>query len=178
MATIRPPAPEVLTATPTPAPAPTVAERAHADGAGGPTHVELVTFESVYRDEYDPMVRVAYLLVRNLESAEEIVQDAFVRLHLRWDRVATPGGFLRTCVVNGCRDRLRRRGRLAQRLPLLAGDVTGDLADGTAPAGELHDVLARLPLGQRTALSSRWWCSRWKSVSAASSMPACTWSLS
>jgi RNA polymerase sigma factor (sigma-70 family) len=150
MATIRPETTEVSTA-------PLVVQGAVSAAGDQRAHVEVVTFESVYRDEYDPMVRVAFLLVRNLESAEEIVQDAFVRLHLRWDRVATPGAFLRTCVVNGCRDRLRRRGRLAQRLPLLAGDVTGDLARGAAPAGELHDVLARLPLSQRTALVGRFY---------------------
>ena len=42
-------------------------------------------------------------------QAEELVHDAFARLYERWDRVDKPGGYLRTCVVNGCKDRLRRR---------------------------------------------------------------------
>jgi DNA-directed RNA polymerase specialized sigma24 family protein len=87
-----------------------------------------------------------------------IVPPAFVGLPVRGVGGGPRGGFIRTGVFIVCRHRLRRRGRLAQRLPLLAGDVTGDLADGTAPAGELHDVLARLPLGQRTALVGRFYC--------------------
>ena len=31
----------------------------------------------------------AFLLVGNPESAEELVQDAFIRVHLRWERIAS-----------------------------------------------------------------------------------------
>lgn len=81
------------------------------------------TFDGLYRDEYDAMVRVAFLLVGNAESAEEIVQDAFITVHLRWSRLETPSAFLRTCVVNGCRDRIRRRVRLRARMPRLVTDA-------------------------------------------------------
>jgi hypothetical protein len=103
-------------------------------------------------------VGVGHVLVPTLPRALDLVPAAFAGLHPGGFRAPTPGGFPRPCVDTGGRPRLRRRGRLAQRLPLLAGDVTGDLADGTAPAGELHDVLARLPLGQRTALVGRFYC--------------------
>ena len=74
-----------------------------------PAYVEA-TFEALYADEVDAMARLAFLMVGSEDQAEELVHDAFARLYERWDRVDNPGGYLRTCVVNGCKDRLRRRG--------------------------------------------------------------------
>ena len=105
------------------------------------------------------MVRVAYLLVGSVETAEELVQDAFIRVHLRWARVESPRAFLRTAVVNACRDRIRRRVRLRARMPKLEGDAAARSQTAEAamanPAGELHDVLVRLPIRQRTAIVGR-----------------------
>ena len=111
-------------------------------------------FDAFYRRCRDEMVRVAFLILGDLGMAEEAVQDVFVRVHLRWSRLDNPDAFLRTAVANACRDRLRRRRRLAQRLPLLASPATA----GQPPtAGELHDVLARLPRRQRIALVGRFY---------------------
>lgn len=66
------------------------------------------------------MVRLAYLLVGSLTVAEDLVQDAFVRVYFRWGQVDHHGGYLRTTVVNACRNHLRDTGRrrwLLQRLP-------------------------------------------------------------
>src|SRR5690349_19216695 len=76
------------------------------------TRPAVAVFEDVYAQHYRPLVRVAYLVLGSHESAEEVVQDVFVRAHLRWSRLDEPVGYLRVSVVNGCRDRLRRRGRL------------------------------------------------------------------
>ncbi|WP_239094663.1 RNA polymerase sigma factor [Planotetraspora silvatica] len=62
-----------------------------------------------------PLVRVAVLLTGDEGLAEEVVQDAFMGLHRRWQRQGppdSPPAYLRTSVVNGCRSALRRR-RLA-----------------------------------------------------------------
>ena len=127
--------------------------------SGGPVGGDR-TFDDLYRDEYDPMVRVAFLLVGNAESAEEIVQDAFIKVHLRWSRLDSPGAFLRTCVVNGCRDRIRRRIRLRDRMPRLVSEAAerSVMTDGgdSGPAAELHDVLLQLPLRQRAAIVGRY----------------------
>src|SRR4051794_2883113 len=40
-------------------------------------------FAVFYRDEYAALVRIAYLILDSREQAEEIVQDAFVRMHGR-----------------------------------------------------------------------------------------------
>ena len=56
-----------------------------------------------------PMVRLAALLVGSRAVAEEVVQDAFASVSERWDGLDRPGGYLRTAVVNGCAQVLRRR---------------------------------------------------------------------
>jgi RNA polymerase sigma factor (sigma-70 family) len=80
------------------------------------------------------------------------VQDAFVRLHGRWRRVDNPGGYLRTSVVNGCRDVRRRLVRYRAREPRLA--VRAETYD--AP-DELSDALTALPVRQRAVLVLRFY---------------------
>src|SRR3954449_1697503 len=56
-------------------------------------------FEQLYSTEYEPMLRIAFLLVDSNEAAEEAVHDAYARVYERWSRLGNPGGYLRTCVV-------------------------------------------------------------------------------
>ncbi|MBA2318370.1 MAG: SigE family RNA polymerase sigma factor [Euzebyales bacterium] len=41
--------------------------------------------------------------------AEELVQDAFVRVYRKFDRVENPAAYLRRAVTNACRSHHRRR---------------------------------------------------------------------
>jgi RNA polymerase sigma-70 factor (sigma-E family) len=67
----------------------------------------------LYRSHWTPLVRLAAVLTRDASVAEEIVQDAFVQLHQRWDGLsdrAAAQAYLRTSVVNRARSALRHRG--------------------------------------------------------------------
>ena len=108
------------------------------------------TFEALYADEVDAMARLAFLMVGSVDQAEELVHDAFAQLYERWDRVDNPGGYLRTCVVNGCRDRLRRRA-VERRHP------TGSPGTNEQETDLLADVLATLPYKQRAAVVLRYY---------------------
>jgi RNA polymerase sigma-70 factor (sigma-E family) len=58
------------------------------------------------------LVRLAFLLLGDQETAEDVVQDAFAAVYRRWSKLADRGQvlpYLRTAVVNGCRMVLRRR---------------------------------------------------------------------
>lgn len=119
-----------------------------------------VGFEQFYAGEFDAMVRVAFFLVGSQESAEELVQDAFVRLYRRWAELENPGGYLRATVVNGCRDRLRRRRRLDRHQVVLGSNGSGTApwgADQSADRAVLMAALARLPIRCRTALVLRFY---------------------
>ena len=121
------------------------------DTGGGRTEPYVGdTFEALYLTEVDAMARLAFLMVGSEDQAEELVHDAFARLFERWDRVDNPGGYLRTCVVNGCRDRLRRRGVERRH-------ATASPAAQTSPTHDLADVLAGLPYKQRAAIVLRYY---------------------
>ncbi len=104
-------------------------------------------FAELYHAQYAPMVRVAYLILESREQAEEIVQDAFVRVHGRWAKTDNPPAYLRATVVNGCRDTIRRRVRYRRRERVLVGPTSAlDAPD------ELSDALATLTTRQRAVL--------------------------
>ena len=109
------------------------------------------TFIELYRTQYGRMVRVAYLLTGSNDVAEELVQDAFVRVHGRVDQVDNPVGYLRAAVVNACRNfgrhaGVERRHHQSERAPELTDSP--DL---------LADALAKLPARQRAALVLRYY---------------------
>lgn len=73
-------------------------------------------FEEIYQQERPALVRTAFVLVRSQHVAEELVQEAFVRLY-RYDRpVENPGGFLRTTTVRLAATWWRRDGLERDRL--------------------------------------------------------------
>lgn len=108
-------------------------------------------FEALYRREYEPMSRVAYLLLDSADAAAEATQDAFAKVYERWDRIDDHGAYLRSCVVNRCRDLQRRRRLERARTP--------DPATGYDELGarELLDALAKLPMRQRAAVVLRYY---------------------
>jgi RNA polymerase sigma-70 factor (sigma-E family) len=106
---------------------------------------------ALYRQEYAPMVRLAHLITGSNEAAEDLVQDAFVRMHRTWDRAEQPGAYLRRSVVNACNSWHRRRRMERERLPRPAPEAADP------EARELLDALARLGVRQRTALVLRFY---------------------
>jgi RNA polymerase sigma-70 factor (sigma-E family) len=112
---------------------------------------ERLTFEDLFREQYEGMVRVAFLLVGTRAEAEDVVQDAFARVSLRWKRLDNPHGYLHRCVVNRSHDLLRRR-RVEQRFWRATRDETAELG-----ADEMADALAALPAQQRSAVVLRYY---------------------
>lgn len=98
-----------------------------------------------------PMLRLARFLLGRRGPAEDIVHDAFVRVFTRFDKVANPAGYLRTCVVNGCRSHRRRTVVLQRITPLLRP------APAVAEADYLLDAVAALPYRQRVAVVLRYY---------------------
>ena len=112
--------------------------------------VAAIDFDAFYRAEYGPMVRLARGLVDTSECAEEIAQDAFAQVFERWERLDSPGGYLRTAVVNGARSELRKR-EVRRRVGL------GHPRQVPAERDYLVDALDRLPPKRKTALVLRFY---------------------
>ncbi|HST48374.1 sigma-70 family RNA polymerase sigma factor [Jatrophihabitans sp.] len=110
------------------------------------------------------MIRLAVLLVDDLETGEDVVQDAFAALHRRWPALADREAaisYLRSCVLNGSRSVLRRR-RTVRRNPHPDADrLTVEGADGQLLLAEEHRAviaaLHRLPRRQREVIVLRYW---------------------
>ena len=97
------------------------------------------------------LVIVAQMIVGDLATAEDVVQDAFVSVHRAWSRVREPRWYLRRAVVNACTSYHRRVFR-ERRAGARTGSTTVELG-----ADELFDVLAMLPARQRAAIVLRYW---------------------
>lgn len=126
-------------------------ELADEDTDAGARVRRVATFEDLFRRQYEPMVRVAFLLIGVRADAEDAVQDAFARIELRWARVDNPEGYLRRCVVNRCNDVLRRR-RVEQRFLRTQPDQASELQ-----ADELGDALSTLPAKRRAVVVLRYY---------------------
>jgi len=121
--------------------------------------------EELYAAHWRSLVRLSVLLVRDVATAEEVVQDAFIAMHGRWGRLREPDhalAYLRQCVVNGSRSVLRRRGtaaRFAARQPAVEPTApSGDEAlDTTARRTAVLGALAGLPDRQREVLALRYY---------------------
>jgi RNA polymerase sigma-70 factor (sigma-E family) len=120
--------------------------------------------EQLYREHRLQMVRLAYLLLGDRESAEDVAQDAFAALHRHWHRLRNTDaaiGYLRTATVNGSRSLLRRR-RTARRYPQPdESSLSVESAEATSMLSAEHrEVLAaiqQLPDRQREVLLLRYW---------------------
>ncbi len=111
----------------------------------------VMGFEELYTKRYVALVHLASALVDDRAVAEEVVQECFGRLWERFELVDNPGGYLRTSVVNQCRQVLRRREVRRRHAPVIGV---------SAEPGEqdyLLDALYALPERRKTALVLRYY---------------------
>lgn len=113
----------------------------------------LTDFEDLYRAERTRLVRAMLLLTGRVGEAEDLAQEAFVRVYERWSQVRgmeSPAGYLYRTALNLHRKRLRRlavevRSRTVHQDEVRDGDVAEDRLD-------LLRAVAALPLAQRQAV--------------------------
>jgi RNA polymerase sigma factor (sigma-70 family) len=112
---------------------------------------EAGDFELLYKSQRDRLRRVAYLMTGQAAVAEELVQDAFMRVHQRWDTIDEPAAYLRTTLVNLCVAWKDRSAKGREREPRTGGWVEQPEID------ETWARLAKLPRDQRVALVLRYY---------------------
>ncbi len=107
-------------------------------------------FPAFYVAQRAGMVRLAYVLVDDLETAEDLVQQAFARMYAARRRVNDPAAYLRSAVYNACRNHHRGlRVRRARSLPIPSND--GPIGD------HVIDVVRRLPAKRRAMVVLRFY---------------------
>ena len=108
------------------------------------------------------LLRLAYLLCGNAHTAEDIVQEALVRAHRRWDRVTragNPDAYVRRIVVNQHRSWRRRRSstELTVEPSGLPPSAVGDSQDALAVRDLTWRMLHELTEQQRAVLVLRYY---------------------
>ncbi|WP_329457000.1 SigE family RNA polymerase sigma factor [Streptomyces sp. NBC_01497] len=119
--------------------------------------------DALYHHRRMELVRLALLLVDDLPTAEDVVQDAFAALYRRHgDRLAgvdDPEAYVRRCVVNGARSVLRRRRTVRAYVPERPGLAPPPEEDVLLREEhrEVLGALRRLTRRQREVLVLRYW---------------------
>lgn len=134
--------------------------------SGTMTFVETATVSrdeefSLYMSARQPaMLRLAYVLTGDSASAEDLVQTAFAKLYLSWNRVNERGaldGYLRRIIVNEHNSLWRRPWRKRERSSEVLPDspVMDEYDDGSS--AELWRLVQSLPPRQRSVIVLRYY---------------------
>jgi RNA polymerase sigma-70 factor (sigma-E family) len=116
----------------------------------------------IYHVHYNQFVRLAVLLLHDVQTAEEVVQDAFEAMHVAWRRLNDKDKalqYLRQTVVNKSRSVLRHRKVVDMHAPKPAPDEPSAehaalvLLERSAVAAALRS----LPERQREAIALRYY---------------------
>jgi RNA polymerase sigma-70 factor (sigma-E family) len=115
----------------------------------------------LYQASAVSLIRLAWIMLGDRPSAEDVVQEAFCDLYRRWDRLAEADSalyYVRSSVLNGCRSLLRRRAvrRRAVEYELPAISPEAVVLNGEERV-ELIRALGQLPDRQREALVLRFY---------------------
>jgi RNA polymerase sigma-70 factor (ECF subfamily) len=112
-----------------------------------------ISFEELFHSERTRLFRALCVLTGNRAEAEDLAQDAFVRVWSTWDRVGAmddPTGYLYRTAMNGARSRYRRS-VLALKRQLRPSERRDELSMADDRV-ELARGLARLTYKQRAAI--------------------------
>jgi RNA polymerase sigma-70 factor (sigma-E family) len=116
----------------------------------------------LFRAHHLELVRLAVLIVGDLATAEDVVQDAFEQLHRRWRTLRKQSSALdyaRSAVLNGSRSVLRRRSVARRHEAQIAAPEQPD-ADAALvfeQRTELIEAFRALPARQREVLALRYY---------------------
>jgi RNA polymerase sigma-70 factor (sigma-E family) len=132
---------------------------------GPPREDAVHAVTALYHAHAVSMIRIALLMLGDRSAAEDVVQEAFFGLFRRWHGLNDPGkaeAYVRSAVLNGCRDAVKRRDRRTRR------DLMAALDRPEPPSAEAAALISEdrrrilaglrlLPVRQREALVCRYY---------------------
>jgi RNA polymerase sigma-70 factor (sigma-E family) len=131
-----------------------------ARGATGQAADDALT--AAYQTHYAALVRTATMLVGDVATAEDVVQESFIAMHRSWWRLRDTSRvlpYLRRSVINKSRSVLRRRAVAARHLRERTPDLPS--AEESALAGAQRSsvlgALSALPSRQREVVILRYY---------------------
>ena len=121
------------------------------------------TIDELYRDHFGDARGLAYALTGSAELAEDLAQDAFLRVAGRVRQLRDPQAFrayLLRSVVNGVRSHGRHQQVVRRhdvRMAAAAGRAVADEAEAATGRFVIWDALLQLTEKQRTAIVCRYY---------------------
>jgi len=121
---------------------------------------EKPTLRQVFAAEESPLLRYAHGLVGQRETAEDLVQEAFLKLHTHWDEVANPRAWLFRAIRNLALNHLRDHRRETHLDP--NHEWQGDTPDPEQTLGQLETIgtlqllIAELNHDERTLIALKY----------------------
>lgn len=114
---------------------------------------ETLSFEGFVEREGPRLFRALYLVTGSRHEAEEVMQDAFVALWERWERIAgidDPTGYLYRTAMNIWRKRVRRAALIVRKAIHVVPNE--DPFEAVDRRDQVFRALARLHPNQRAAI--------------------------
>jgi RNA polymerase sigma-70 factor (ECF subfamily) len=110
-------------------------------------------FDTFFAEEHERLFKALYFITGNRHDAEELMQDAFLRLWERWDdigSIADPTAYLFRVALNGFRMRRRRAATALRKVTPVVEERDGFLE--AEMRADVRQLLLRLTPRQRAAL--------------------------
>ena len=125
---------------------------------------EKPTLRQVFDAEESALLRFAHGLTGQRETAEDIVQDAFLKLHTHWHEVNAPRPWLFRCVRNLALNHLRDNKRISpmETNPQTSKEWETPVPDPDAALGKMEAIgtlqflISELPEPDRTLVSLKY----------------------
>ncbi|HCC20634.1 MAG TPA: RNA polymerase subunit sigma-24 [Verrucomicrobiales bacterium] len=122
--------------------------------------VEKTSIEELFDAEETPLLRYAYGIVARREVAEDIVQDAFLKLYTHWKDINTPRAWLYRATRNLCLNHLRKHQREAlsdesDQKPS-SNDHPDDELGRMEAIGTLRILIEKLPAADRALIQLKY----------------------
>jgi RNA polymerase sigma factor (sigma-70 family) len=110
------------------------------DGSDDLDPAPVLAFEVFFENERSRLFGALYLMTGNVHEAEDLVQDAFLKVWESWTKVRamdSPQGYLYRTAMNAFRSRYRRAVRAARRR------ILSEREEDPFAAADLRDELVR-----------------------------------
>ena len=129
---------------------------------GEPLHLGEVQLEALYLAHYRQMVGLALLILGGNAAAEDIVQEAFIRVYGSWSKIRDPdraASYLRITTINLARSVLRRQQTALRHAPDPAAEPAGPEEQALTKVRNagVMDALRLLPRRQQQVIMLRYY---------------------
>lgn len=115
----------------------------------------MTDFEAFVSARGPALLRFAYVLCRDRELAQDLVQEALVKAHAKWGRIDSPDAYVRQAVVHDFCSWKRRRSTRDVVTAVLPEGGAGVV--GPEDRAAMWPLLAELPRQQRAVLVLRFY---------------------